>query len=61
MNNLLDVVTKGITVFFCFLFFFFLRQIDKFYKTFIKQVVLDDELEEGAREVNYNSKLQKVK
>ena len=60
MNNLLHVVTKGITVFF-FLFFFFLRQIDKLYKIFIKQVVLDDELEEGAREVNYNSKLQKVK
>ena len=60
MNNLLDVVTKGITVSFCFVFFF-LRQIDKLYKTFIKQVVLDDELEEGAREVNYNSKLQKVK
>ena len=59
MNNLLDVVTKGITVSFCFVFF--LRQIDKLYKTFIKQVVLDDELEEGAREVNYNSKLQKVK
>ena len=60
MNNLLDVVTKGITVFF-FVFFLFLRQIDKLYKIFIKQVVLDDELEEGAREVNYNSKLQKVK
>ena len=60
MNNLLDVVTKGITVSFCFVFFF-LRQIDKLYKTFIKQVVLDDELEEGEREVNYNSKLQKVK
>ena len=60
MNNLLDVVTKGITVSFCFVFFF-LRQIDKLYKTFIKQVVLDDELEEGAREMNYNSKLQKVK
>ena len=59
MNNLLDVVTKGITVSFCFVFF--LRQIDKLYKTFIKQVVLDDELEEGAREMNYNSKLQKVK
>ena len=57
MNNLLDVVTKGITVF----FFFFLRQIDKLYKIFIKQVVLDDELEEGARELNYNLKLQKVK
>ena len=41
MNNLLDVVTKGITVFF---FFFFWRQIDKLYKIFIKQVVLDDEL-----------------
>ena len=59
MNNLLDVVTKGITVSFCFVFF--LRQIDKLYKTFIKQVVLDDELEEGAREVNYNSKLKKFK
>ena len=45
MNNLLDVVTKGITVFFFFFFFFFfLRQIDKLYKIFIKQVVLDDEL-----------------
>ena len=43
MNNLLDVVTKGIIVFF-FFFFFFLRQIDKLYKIFVKQVVLDDEL-----------------
>ena len=42
MNNLLDVVTKGITVF--FFFFFFLRKIDKFYKILINQVVLDDEL-----------------
>ena len=40
MNNLLDVVTKGIAVF----FFFFFRQIDKLYKIFIKQVVLEDEL-----------------
>ena len=39
MNNLLDVVTKGIAV-----FFFFFRQIDKLYKIFIKQVVLEDEL-----------------
>ena len=46
MNNLLDVVTKGITVFFLF---FFLRQIDKLYKIFVKQVVLDDELEDRCK------------